>query len=61
MILVAHVRPSSLWDCIPIRRAATLLNSPLSTTRAGDFVTATQRIYHAPGAVSFIDLPVVPR
>jgi hypothetical protein len=44
MILVAHVRPSSLWDSIPIRRAATLRNSPLSTTRPdGRLVLAAEQ------------------
>ncbi len=27
---------------------------------AGDYVKTTERVYHAPGAASYVDLPVVP-
>jgi predicted acyl esterase len=29
------------------------------TAKPGDYVKATQRVYHAPGQASFVELPVV--
>jgi predicted acyl esterase len=53
------VRVQSSWFPLYDRNPQTFVPNILFA-KAGDHVKATQRIYHAAGAASVIDLPVVP-
>jgi len=52
------VQVQSSWFPLYDRNPQTFVPS-IFWAKPGDYRKATQRIYHAPGNVSFIDLPVV--
>jgi putative CocE/NonD family hydrolase len=52
------VQVQSSWFPLYDRNPQTFVSN-IFFAKAEDYVKATQRIYHAPGAASFIDLPVV--
>jgi uncharacterized protein len=53
------VQVQSSWFPLYDRNPQTFVPN-IFLAKPSDYVTATQRIYHAPGQASFIDLPVVP-
>jgi uncharacterized protein len=53
------VQIQSTWFPLYDRNPQTFVPN-MFLAKPEDYVKATQRIYHAPGAASFIDLPVVP-
>jgi uncharacterized protein len=53
------VQVQSTWFPLYDRNPQTFVPN-IFFARPEDYVKATQRIYHAPGEESFIDLPVVP-
>ena len=52
------VQVQSSWFPLYDRNPQTFVPN-IFFAKPDDYVKATQRIYHAPGAASFIDLPVV--
>ena len=52
------VQVQSSWFPLYDRNPQTFVPN-IFWAKPGDFVKATQRVYHAPGQASFIDLPVV--
>jgi predicted acyl esterase len=53
------VQVQSSWFPLYDRNPQTFVPN-IFLAKPDDYVKATQRVYHAPGAASFIDLPVVP-
>jgi len=53
------VQVQSSWFPLYDRNPQTFVPN-IFHAKPSDYVKATQRVYHAPGAASFIDLPVVP-
>ena len=53
------VQVQSTWFPLYDRNPQTFVPN-IFLAKPGDYVKATQRVYHAAGAASFIDLPVVP-
>lgn len=53
------VQVQSSWFPLYDRNPQTFVSN-MFFAKPGDYVKATQRVYHATGAASFIDLPVVP-
>jgi putative CocE/NonD family hydrolase len=53
------VQVQSTWFPLYDRNPQTFVPN-IFFAQPADFVKATQRVYHAPGAASYIDLPVVP-
>ena len=53
------VQVQSSWFPLYDRNPQTFVPN-IFFAKPGDYVTATQRVYHAAGAASFVDLPVVP-
>jgi predicted acyl esterase len=52
------VQVQSSWFPLYDRNPQTFVPS-IFWAKPGDYRKATQRVYHAPGKASFIDLPVV--
>ena len=53
------VQVQSSWFPLYDRNPQTFVPN-IFNAKPADYVKATQRIYHAPGAASFIELPVMP-
>jgi putative CocE/NonD family hydrolase len=53
------VQVQSTWFPIIDRNPQTFVPN-IFFAKPGDFVKASQRVYHAPGEASYVDLPVVP-
>ena len=51
------IQVQSSWFPLVERNPQTFVNT--ATAKPEDFRKATQRVYHAPGAASAIELPVV--
>ena len=54
------VQVQSTWFPLYDRNPQTFVPN-IFFAKPGDYVKATQRVYHTPGEASYIDLPVVPR
>jgi hypothetical protein len=53
------VQVQSSWFPLYDRNPQTFVPN-MFFAKAGDYTKATQRVYHAAGAASFVDLPIVP-
>ena len=53
------VQVQSSWFPLYDRNPQTFVPN-IFFAKPADYVSATQRVYHAAGAASFVDLPVVP-